>query len=469
MRGMRPFCLVVVLCLLSACAGGRVTAPTASPTAEVVRRAVVLDLTTCPQDARAYLPGRCRPAAAHAGAGGRGPASLPDLVVPALGAHLAALDAATVAWGFRELQPAKVWGQDLKPRSQGWFDTLRANANLSTYPNLARPAVAVATTSQRVLPTSEPAFADPARPGGGYPFDELQNSLIWAGTPLLATHRSADGAWLLVETAATYGWVPARDVAMVDQEFVDIFTSGSYLAVVRDRVAVRDSEGRFLCQARVGMLLPAGEKPGEVTVAVADADGDAVAVAGTVAPEAVAAFPLAPTLGNLAAILDEIVGQTYGWGGLYENRDCSSALQDAFAPFGLPLPRNSLQQAWVGRFAPLEFMAPEDKEHFILAEAHPFRTLLWKPGHIMLYLGQCEGRVAVFHSVWGLRSLVPTVGQPNSQAAGSDGQEGRVIIGQAAITTLEPETDPPGLVPEANSLLSTLRGMTLLSQPLVYR
>ena len=45
--------------------------------------------------------------------------------------------------------------------------------------------------------------------------------------------------------------------------------------------------------------------------------------------------------------------QPYGYGGLYDNRDCSAMTRDLFAPFGLYLPRNSSEQARGGKVVPL--------------------------------------------------------------------------------------------------------------------
>jgi len=117
-------------------------------------------------------------------------------------------------------------------------------------------------------------------------------------------------------------------------------------------------------------------------------------------------------------------GPALWWGGIDGKRDCSAATRDVLAPFGLWLPRNSSAQAKSGIYISLEDLSGEEKEQAILKSGVPFGTLIWMPGHILLYIGQYKGHPVVFHDVWGMRTLEP------------DGREGRKVIGKAVITTL---------------------------------
>lgn len=351
-------------------------------------------------------------------------------------------DAETVAWGFRDYTPANAYGPGQRKRPQSWFDHLRHRAGLENFPNLVRPAVAVATTSQRVLPTDDFLLLTPNQPGQEYPFDELQNSLVHVGTPLLVTHRSADGLWLLVETATTYGWLRRQDVAWVDAALMARCRAAPHGALVQDRAVLRAAGGHW--EGRIGMVLPLDEA-GQPLLPVAGqpSQGDLplAALRPVQAPaQAVASFPLVLTPGIMAGLLNQFLGQPYGWGGLYGQRDCSATLQDALAPFAFTLPRNSSQQAWAGRHVPLEHLSVEDKTRYLREDAPPFLTLLWKSGHIMLLVGQCQGQPAIFHSAWSLRA---------------SGGEGRTV-GRAVVGRLGPES----------SLLPALRGAAELDRPL---
>jgi hypothetical protein len=117
--------------------------------------------------------------------------------------------------------------------------------------------------------------------------------------------------------------------------------------------------------------------------------------------DSVAPMPLPATPRQIAAVADRMMGQTYGWGGIDDKRDCSSMVRDLFAPFGIYLPRNSSSQAKSGPSMSLEGLTPAQKEEAILSRGVPFATLVWMPGHIMLYVGSFGG---VVDTTGGLRT-----------------------------------------------------------------
>jgi len=146
-----------------------------------------------------------------------------------------------------------------------------------------------------------------------------------------------------------------------------------------------------------------------------------------------------------------MMGQPYGWGGLYEWRDCSSTARDVFAPFGIWLPRNSAAQGRSGSsFIPLEGLDGAEKERLIGASGVPFMSLLWMRGHIMLYLGQYRNESVVFHNIWGLR----IVEEGNDNA--------RHVLGRAVASSLRLGRELPALQDGA-ALLDRLKGMATLS------
>lgn len=160
--------------------------------------------------------------------------------------------------------------------------------------------------------------------------------------------------------------------------------------------------------------------------------------------------PLPFTYINAVNIANEFIDEPYGWGGLYGNRDCSAMTRDFFAPFGIWLPRHSEDQAkQLGQYIDLQDLDPEQKEKIILEQGVPYLSLLWRKGHIMLYIGNENGRALIFHNIWGLRTT------------DCDGKEGRKIIGKAVITTLHPGKelnylDPEGLLIKHLSALAIL-------------
>ncbi|MBU1230522.1 MAG: SH3 domain-containing protein [Proteobacteria bacterium] len=364
-------------------------------------------------------------------------------------------------WGLDKLGNGRHFGENLRPLGPEFRAEMEALCQAWAYPSLARPAIATVNTSLRVLPTIRPGFLKPTRPGEGFPFDYWQNSGVWAGTPLLVTHLSADGAWALVETRYAGGWVRVADLAYVDEAFMARWTSLPLLAVTRERAPVfgqaRGGREAFLFHGRIGTLLPlvAEDAAGYTALAPArGANGLAESVSVRIPRADAAAMPLGLTPRNLARLADQTLGQPYGWGGYLENRDCSALLLDLLAPFGIFMPRNSSQQARSGEFVSFQGLSGPQKEALLLERGTPLLTLLHKPGHIMLYLGRAsvagQGRAVMLHAIWGLRSL------------DESGVEGRVVLGRTVITTLEPGRELPD-VARAGTLLEGLAGMTLVA------
>ncbi len=356
-------------------------------------------------------------------------------------------------WGFAKYQTRLTYGENYRPRGPWWVNKLALLADPGDYPNRLVPAIATQHSSMRVLPTIEPIFSDPTKPGEGFPFDYNQNTLVWAGTPLFVVQASASGAWLLCESSFAGGWIPSRDVALVDRAFMDQYRSGSFLAITVDDTPLLDGSGQFLAQARLGMILPLqpSKREHNVLLPVRDMHGHAHLARSQLPPRAGTLFPLVATPNNIATLGNQMLGQPYGWGGLFEHRDCSSTLMDLFAPFGIALPRNSRGQAQVGEVVDVSGLDSTEKKALLLS-LEPLTTLVGKRGHIMLYAGNHNGEPLIYHTIWGIRTTNKTP------------LPGRRIIGLTAITTLEPGRELPDLAP-GSLLLKSISSFSRLARP----
>jgi hypothetical protein len=357
--------------------------------------------------------------------------------------------------GFRRYGFRTIYNETSLPLPPDWIEAMAREADRAAYPSRHLPAVTVLHASLRVFPTHKPVFFDPSAPGRGFPFDQMQNSLVAAGTPLLITHVSRSGEWALVETDWAAGWVRWPEIALVDPDFIRAYGAAPLIGFRADRIAVAEPDGRFLISGRVGMTLPlAGDpRPGTgwtVGVPVRDHLGRARIRQGVVSRADAGRLPFAATRDNAVELLNALMGQPYGWGGLYENRDCSALIQDLLGVFGIPLPRNSRDQARVGHWVALEGLGGPEKERLIRRQGVPLLTILYMPGHVMLYLGQDpdSGRAVACHAMWGIRT-------------GGRNGSGRLVVGRTVVTSLEPGRELSG-VPPGGRLLDRLTGMARL-------
>nr|WP_321513389.1 SH3 domain-containing protein [uncultured Pseudodesulfovibrio sp.] len=357
------------------------------------------------------------------------------------------LSAKEAFWGLTVYGSKKLYGENTLLRDSRWIHDMTEASRVEAYPSIGRRAITVTNSSLRVLPTNHPAFFDFNEAGEGFPFDYMQNSLILAGTPLYASHASADGAWILVESRFAFGWVQARDIAWVGTDFAKAYRTGAYVTLTTDSVPVTDSQGNYHFTGHIGTLIPVdGTTEQSFIIPVRDREGNALAIHASLPQGATETAPIPATPANFARLANTMLGLQYGWGGLYENRDCSATTMDLMAAFGIFLPRNSGKQIEFGTQISLEGLDPEEKKERILETAVPFMTLVRKPGHIMLYVGSRDNEPVVFHAIWGVKTKI------------GDGY-GRKIIGTTAITTLEPGLEIDNL---ATTLLDSVSLISIL-------
>jgi hypothetical protein len=296
-------------------------------------------------------------------------------------------------------------------------------------------------------------------------------------------HTSRDGAWVYVENRLFSGWAPAESVAAVDAGFMKFWQTAPLAAVLKDKVELRPDRapsdavtGRPLpAVVNIGAVLPfaaraygpAGQDDAQgngftVIYPARAADGTAVMRSARIPLNQAAPKPLPLTPGNIAGVGNEMMGQPYGWGGLFGDRDCSAMTRDLFIPFGIWLPRNSVNQNRMGRIVPVTGLPPDEKERRIMAEGIPFFSLVTMKGHVGLYLGPwpLHGKEApvMFHNVWGVR-----VTDPMRLNADGTHPAGRAVIGKAVVTTLRPGAEHP-LITSPAGILDRIDGLSILPE-----
>ena len=358
-----------------------------------------------------------------------------------------------IIWPLMSYTAGRRYGENLKLLPQEWFDTMIVNSNFENYGSLNRYALTLNFSHLRNFPTHKPLFSDPKKAGEGYPFDYLQNSAAHANEPLFVSHYSNDGAWVYVFTAYATGWLPSSSVVFLDEKQVIEWKESRHIRFTKEFYPLRDEDGHFVFNSRVGMLLPLLKEEKDsyvVKVSTIDAFNTPHFLEVKIPKSAAVLHPLLLERSNLAALSSEMMQSNYGWGGLNESRDCSSTVRDLFTPFGIWLPRNSFRQGQIGRVISFENLSNDKKVTLIKKEGIPFETLLYLRGHIVLYLGEYEGTIMILHNMWGVRTLI-------------DGEEGRVVIGRTVISTLEIGKELEGYQSE-KSLLSKLKSMNIITE-----
>jgi len=354
-------------------------------------------------------------------------------------------------WPFKAYLPGRVYDEAGTLRPKGWFEELYDKANVGAFGSVNAPGVTLAEADLRSFPTCEPAFLSPDLPGEGYPFDYGQVSHVNAGEPIRISHFSADSLWAYVETSFAAGWIDVGKIAYVNEEAIKKCLQMPMAVAVKDNKTASE-DGRILFNVKVGALFPLNKEllyELEVLVPTGkDKKGFAMFDCVRLPKETVKRWPVEFTQWNAATLINEMIGESYGWGGLFGKRDCSATTRDFFLPFGVWLPRNSRAQAESGSFISLDGLTGPQKERLIIERGTPFASLLYKPGHIMLYVGTYRGKAIVFHNLWGIKTYVK-------------GKEGRYVIGRSVLSTLDIGNGFPDIRSE-DLLINNVTGLTNL-------
>ena len=309
------------------------------------------------------------------------------------------------------------------------IQTIIANVDLTNYPAINLPGIVVHVSQVRTFPTLLPSYGNPQAAGEGYPFDNWIGSYVFPATPVRILQQSKDRLWYLIKTASYYGWVQSSAIGFVSADFITQWKSHAWVVAVRDDTPVfYDNHRRAVLSLRKGLIYPALGDQGQqlqILMPFLSANGDAQIQTLLVDKSNVRSFPMPATAETIAVLARNFIGQQYGWGGLYELRDCSATTSDLFANFGFWLPRNSSQQSHFGRIVSLANMNRNQKLDTIIREGVPFFTLIHFPGHIAVYLGAHDHQVYILQDVWGLRT------------ENFWGREGRAVFGKTIITPID--------------------------------
>lgn len=114
---------------------------------------------------------------------------------------------------------------------------------------------------------------------------------------------------------------------------------------------------------------------------------------------------------KLLKIAFSCIGNRYGWGGMMDSMDCSLYTRNVYRCFGVFLPRNTNWQQTVPN-TKISFSDMSDDEKEMKIKELPAGTLLYFPGHTMIYIGSINDKIYVLSA---LGSVSEGTGEVNVQ------------------------------------------------------
>lgn len=305
------------------------------------------------------------------------------------------------------------YGENYRPLSEDWLENIAANINIDSWKTLTyqdnHRAIAIDNLQARILPTDDVAMASNQYAGQGYPFDNLQISAVWIGTPLYVIAETQDQAWSLVITPAFIGWVKSNGVAYANTGVVNAFSNmaKNHLgAIIKTQTPIADKiTHRFYASAYIGTIFPVmhqSQTALTLMIPVADENKNAVIKYVDVASDSAALMPYAPTPHHFADIINSLKGRPYGWGNMYFYNDCSGELKSLYTPFGIYLMRHSADQINAGKLVDESSASKEERLAYLVQHGHKLTTIIYLGGHVIMFAGNTSGVAMSYQDMWGL-------------------------------------------------------------------
>lgn len=353
-----------------------------------------------------------------------------------------------VMWPIRAYRGG--FGSNLRPVPPVWFEEMKYSSNFEAYGSLNKKGITLKWMDIRAFPTEKPLYKDPSIPGEGYPFDLLQNSSVNYNEPIFISHTTKDGSWSYIFTNNASGWVRSDGVSVIDDATAISIQKSKKLFVMEDNLPIYDGENRFVVHGRIGMVLPLEREEGDYYYVKGIGANNTHSTLSI--PKQSAYIGVRPfNRQDIIRIGNQLLKNTYGWGGMYGERDCSSMIRDFMTPMGVWLPRNSAAQARKGEVVSFSGMSNDEKLALIKEKGVPFETIIYLKGHVLLYIGTYQESVMVMHNLWGIRTI------------DQNGRKGRHIVGKALISTLELGSELETFDP-AMKLLSRVESMNIFTR-----
>ncbi len=304
--------------------------------------------------------------------------------------------------------------------TEAQLQAYRAATNLAAVQetNPVQFGLVVKRSPMRTFPTLDKLYSDDL----DLDIDRFQETGVFPGMPLAILHTSRDGKWYLAQSYHYLAWVQAKDVAIGPRDEVLAFASKEPFAVVTEAKVETSytptfapaSEVQLDMSTRLPLLSAAetghnvhGQNPFAsytVQLPTRDSNGQlALAPALIARHHDVNVGYLPYTEANVISQAFKFLGERYGWGHDFNARDCTGFVLEVYRSMGIDMPRNSSQQGYgsYGDTVVYDETSTNQEKLERLAEAK-IGDLIYLPGHVVMYIGDIDGKPYVIHDVHGL-------------------------------------------------------------------
>ncbi|MBE3090083.1 MAG: SH3 domain-containing protein, partial [Actinobacteria bacterium] len=264
----------------------------------------------------------------------------------------------------------------------------------------------------------------------GIDFDLFQLTVLPVGSPVAILHQSKNGKWYYIQSMIYKGWVKRENIALAKnkKEVFDYANSDKFLMVTESRI---ETEPNPFIKEISNILFQMGDKipliefdeiPESipinnlhaqspqgcyvVKIPVKDEEGHLEFRLALIArSNDICEGYLPYTRENIIQQAFKLLGERYGWNGMFKRRDCSQFIMNVYKTMNIILPSYTRMQEEGTAGKSIEFSGSIQRRESVLNKLQPGDPIHLK-GHVVMYLGKFEDNYYIMHtgSGYGIKS-----------------------------------------------------------------
>jgi hypothetical protein len=256
-------------------------------------------------------------------------------------------------------------------------------------------------------------------------FDFFQLTILPVTSPVAILHHSHDGQWAYVQSRICKGWLKSESIALVKdkKEMFDYINSENFLIITESRVETEPnpfvseiSNILFQMGDRIALIdfdaipksIPLHCRHAQspqgcyvVKIPVKDKNGYLRFEPALIArSNDVSEGYLAYTRENILRLAFKLLGERYGWNGMFIRRDCAQFIMNVYRTMNIQLPVFTWIQEKGAAGMILKFPGPIEQREQLLNQLQAGDSIHLK-GHVMMYLGNTGKNHYIIHSAGG--------------------------------------------------------------------
>ena len=253
-------------------------------------------------------------------------------------------------------------------------------------------------------------------------FDLFQLTILPVGSPVVILHQSKNGKWYYIQSMIYKGWVKKENIALAKnkKEIFDYANSDKFLIVTESRI---ETEPNPFIKEISNILFQMGDKipliefdeiPESIPINNLHAQSPQGCYAVKIPvkdKEGLLEFRLALiarsndicegylpyTRGNILRQAFKLLGERYGWNGMFKRRDCSQFIMNVCKTMNIIIPSFTRMQEEGAAGKSIEFSGSIQRRESALNKLQPGVPIHLK-GHVVMYLGKVGENHYIIHS-----------------------------------------------------------------------